>query len=87
MNHHPQPELAEVRRAYWGDSFNSAEVLIQRAKDRGELPEEIDARFLMEAAIGPILVRTIATDQPLDDQLAEQIVALLLFGVRGTKGP
>ncbi len=87
VGHYSQPELAEVRRVYWRDSFNSAEVLIQRAKDRGELPEEIDARFLMEAAIGPILVRTIATAQPLDDQLPEQIVALLLFGVKSTKRP
>jgi AcrR family transcriptional regulator len=87
VGHYRQPELAEVRRVYWRDSFNSAEVLIQRAKDRGELPEEIDARLLMEAAIGPILVRTIATAQPLDDQLPEQIVALLLFGVKSTKRP
>jgi AcrR family transcriptional regulator len=87
VGHYSQPELAEVRRIYWRDSFNRAKVLIQRAKDRGELPEEIDARFLMEAAIGPILVRTIATAQPLDDQLPEQIVALLLFGVKSTKRP
>lgn len=58
----------------------------QRAKDRGELPEEIDTHFLVEAAIGPILVRANATDQPLDDQLPERIVALLLLGVRNTKG-
>ncbi len=87
VGHNAQPELEAVRRAYWRDSFNRAEVIIQRAKDRGELPEEIDAHFLIEAAIGPILVRSNATDQPLDDQLPEQIVALLLFGARGTEGP
>lgn len=87
VGHYPQPELEEVRRAYWRDRFNRAEALIQRAKDRGELPEEIDAHFLIEAAIGPILVRANATDQPLDDQLPEQIVALLLFGAKSTKRP
>ncbi len=35
VGHYPQPELEEVRRAYWKDRFNRAEVLIQRAKDRG----------------------------------------------------
>ena len=87
VGHYPQPELAEVRQAYWRDRFKRAEALIQRAKDRGELPENIDAQFLVEAAIGPILVRANATGQPLDDRLPEQIVALLLFGVRGTKEP
>jgi AcrR family transcriptional regulator len=83
VGHNAQPELEEVRRAYWRDRFSRAEVLIQRAKDRGELPQEIDTHFLMEAAIGPILVRADATDRPLDDQLPEQIVALLLYGIRG----
>jgi AcrR family transcriptional regulator len=85
VGHYPQPELEEVRRAYWRDRFSRAEAIIQRAKDRGELPVEVDAHFLVEVAIGPILVRANATDQPLDDQLPEQIVALLLFGARSTK--
>jgi AcrR family transcriptional regulator len=87
VGHYPQPELEEVRRAYWRDRFKRAEALVQRAKERGELPEEVDAHFLIEAAIGPILVRANATDQPLDDQLPERIVALILHGVKGTKKP
>jgi AcrR family transcriptional regulator len=87
VGHYPQPELEEVRQAYWRDRFTRAEALVQRAKERGELPEEVDAHFLIEAAIGPILVRANATNQPLDDQLPERIVALLLYGVRSTKEP
>lgn len=86
VGHYPQPELAEVRLAYWRERFTRAEALIQRAKDRGELPAEVDAHFLVEAAIGPILVRANATDQRFDDQFPEQIVTLLLFGVGNTKG-
>ena len=77
-----QPELEEVRRAYWRDRFKRAEAIIQRAKDRGELPEDIDAHFLVEVAIGPIVVRANATDQPLDDQLPEQIVTLILSSIQ-----
>nr|MBA2677107.1 TetR/AcrR family transcriptional regulator C-terminal ligand-binding domain-containing protein [Ktedonobacteraceae bacterium] len=80
--HNTQPELEEVRRAYWRIEFSRAETIIQRAKDRGELPEEVDAQLLMEAAIGPILVRANATGQPLDDQLPERIVMLLFYGVK-----
>lgn len=87
VGHNSQPELEEVRRAYWRDRFSRAEVIIQRAKDRGELPKEVDAQFLIEMAIGPIVVRANATDQPLDDQLPERIVAFLLAGVRSTEGP
>ena len=86
VGHYPQPELEEVRQVYWRDRFTRAEVLIQRAKDRGELPEEVNAHLLVEAAIGPIVVRANATGQPLDEQLPEQIVELLLFGARSTKG-
>ncbi|GCF09555.1 TetR family transcriptional regulator [Dictyobacter arantiisoli] len=80
--HHTQPELEEVRRAYWRIEFSRADTIIRRAKDRGELPEEADAQFLMEAAIGPIMVRANATGQPLDDQLPERIVMLLFYGVK-----
>jgi AcrR family transcriptional regulator len=85
VGHNLQPELEEVRQVYWRDRFNRAEAIVQRAKVRGELPEEVDAQFLVEAAIGPILVRAAATDQPLDDQLSERIVALLLYGVKNEK--
>jgi hypothetical protein len=87
VGHYPQPALAEVRQAYWRDRFTRAEALIERAKDRGELPEEINAHFLVEAAIGPTLVRANATNQTFDDQFPEQVVALLLCGVRNTKEP
>lgn len=48
VGHYPQPELEEVRRAYWRDRFNRAEALIQRAKDRGELPEEMMRTFWLK---------------------------------------
>jgi AcrR family transcriptional regulator len=81
VGHHRQPELEEVRHAYWSDRLNRAAVIVQRAKKRGELSEEVDADFLVEAAIGPILARTQATHRPLDDHLPEQIVVLLLSGL------
>lgn len=87
VSHNAQPELEEVRHVYWRDRFSRAETLIQRAKDRGEIPQEVDAHFLVEIAIGPILVRANATDQPMDDQFPERIVAFLLSGIRKTEGP
>ncbi len=78
-----QPELEEVRLAYWRDRLSRAAAIVQRAQARGELSEEVDANFLVEAAIGPILARSLATNRPLDDRLPEQIVALLLFGLTG----
>lgn len=85
VGHHLQPELEEVRRAYWRDRFARAATIVQRAKARGELPEEVDAEFLVEAAIGPILVRANATDQPLDERLPERIARLLLYGLKNSQ--
>ncbi len=76
-----QPELEEVRLAYWSDRLSRAAAIVQRAQARGELSKEVDADFLVEAAIGPILARSQATNRPLDDHLPEQIVELLLYGL------
>ena len=81
VGHHSQPELEEVCHAYWSDRLSRTAAIVQRAKKRGELSEEVDADFLVEAAIGPILARTHVTHHPLDDHLPEQIVALLLSGL------
>jgi AcrR family transcriptional regulator len=83
IGHHSQPELEEVRHAYWSDRLLRAATIVQRARERGELSEEVDSDFLVEAAIGPILARTQATNRSLDDHLPEQIVALLLYGLAG----
>ncbi len=83
VGHNSQPELEEVRHAYWRDRLSRANAIVQRARARGELSEEVDADFLVEAAIGPLLARTQATNRPLDDHLPEQIVALLLYGLTG----
>ena len=83
VGHNSQPELEEVRHAYWNDRLSRASAIVQRAKARGELSEEVDSDFLVEAAIGPILARSQATNRPLDDHLPEQIVTLLLYGLAG----
>ncbi|HET8846911.1 MAG TPA: TetR/AcrR family transcriptional regulator [Ktedonobacteraceae bacterium] len=84
VGHNSQPELEEVRHAYWRDRLSRSAMIVQRARERGELSEEVDADFLVEAAIGPILARSQATDRPLDNHLPEQIVALLLYGLAGS---
>ena len=81
VGHNSQPELEDVRHAYWRDRRSRTNAIVTRARERGELSEEVDADFLVEAAIGPILARSLATDRPLDDHLPEQIVALLLYGL------
>ncbi len=81
VGHNRQPELEDVRHAYWSDRLNRAAIIVERAKARGELSEEVDADFLVEAAIGPILARSQATNRPLDEHLPEQIVTLLLYGL------
>ncbi|QBD76459.1 TetR/AcrR family transcriptional regulator [Ktedonosporobacter rubrisoli] len=84
VGHNSQPELEDVRHAYWRDRLSRANAIVQRAKERGELSEEVDAAFLVEAAIGPLLARSQVTDRPLDEHLPEQIVALLLYGLTGS---
>lgn len=72
------PELAEIRRAYWGDRLARTRLMVERAWARGELSPTIDPDLVIEAAMGPIFFRRQATGQPIAPDLPERIVNLLL---------
>ncbi len=79
--HHPL--LTSRRHFYWADRLEQFSILVERAKARGELPVQIEPHLLLETMIGPLYVRCLLTDEPLDETFPEQIVHLVLDGARG----
>jgi hypothetical protein len=73
--------LASARAQFWQSRFDLARVIVDRAKSRGELPDDIDPAMALELLIAPLHFRTLLTRQPVDEQLAGQIVDLLLKGI------
>ena len=73
--------LAATRAQFWRSRFDLARVIVDRAKSRGELPDDIDPAMALELLIAPLHFRTLLTRQPIDEQRAGQVVDLLLKGI------
>lgn len=74
--------LEDRRGPYWKDRLERGVVMVRRGVERGELAGDTDARLLMEAVSGPLFARVLVSDAPLDEELAERLVALVLDGAR-----
>jgi AcrR family transcriptional regulator len=73
--------LASARAQFWQSRFDLARVIVDRATSRGELLDDIDPAMALELLIAPLHFRTLLTRQPVDEQLAGQVVDLLLKGI------
>lgn len=67
---------------FWAERLALAGVIIERAKIRGELPDNIDANLVIETLIGPLYVRLLLTGEPIDASLADSVADLVAAGVK-----
>jgi AcrR family transcriptional regulator len=74
--------IAEARAKLVASRLEAMRVLIGRAVDRGELPVGTDARFALEMLVSPLHMRTFMTGEPLTETLPEQVVDMILDGLR-----
>lgn len=70
-----------LRDAFWSDRFQRARVIFDRAVERGEIADADAAALAYEALIGTLHFRILARRRPLDDDIAERLVDLILAGV------
>jgi AcrR family transcriptional regulator len=78
----PSPTFAQARSHYWQERFDLLTVIFERAIARGELPAELDPQLVLETVIGPIYLRLFFSGESLDQLVVEQVVDLVLDGVR-----
>ena len=72
--------MAPERQHYWSSRFEQFNLIVARAKARGELPPSTDEHLLLKTFIGPLYVQMFLLHQPLDETLPERIVDLVLGG-------
>ena len=72
----------EARQAFWAGRINALRPVIERGISRGELRSDTDAGLLLETLIAPLHGRLLLTGEPIDTQLGERIVDLVLDGAR-----
>jgi AcrR family transcriptional regulator len=70
-----------LRDAFWADRFKRAQVLFDRAAERGEIEDAAIAPLAYEPLIATLHFRLLARRRPLDDDIAERLVDLVLDGV------
>jgi AcrR family transcriptional regulator len=65
------------RKAFLGYRRDALAVLLDRARARGDLPPSVSPGTVADVVFGVIWYRILATRQPFDDQLTEELVSLL----------
>ena len=75
--------LAAGRAQFWRSRLDLASAMIARAKDRGEVPTDLDTATALELLIAPLHFRVLLTRQPIDEHDIAQLVDALLTGLVG----
>ncbi len=75
--------LVAGRARFWKSRFDLANTMIARAKERGEVPTDLDAALALELVVAPLHFRALLTRQPIDAQRIAQLVDALLTGLAG----
>ncbi|MFE7223548.1 TetR/AcrR family transcriptional regulator [Nocardioides sp. NPDC057577] len=57
----------DARQSFWAERMHRSSVIIERAIRRGELPDDADARSILEHAASPIYFRLLITGEPVTD--------------------
>lgn len=60
------PDVATARRRFWNERFELTASVVHRAVERGELPEGVLPREVLETLSAPLYFRLLVVDQPLE---------------------
>lgn len=72
--------LAAGMHSFWAERLALSALIVDRAVERGELPRSSDANLIIETLIGPLWVRLLLTGEPITDELAHSVAALVAAG-------
>jgi AcrR family transcriptional regulator len=78
-------ENQQARQAFWAGRLNALRPVVERGIARGELRPDTDPGLLLETLIAPLHGRLLLTGEPVDEQLGERIVDLVLDGARPSR--
>lgn len=80
-------ELAEaVRGEFLVARREALKTVIERGVVRGDLDADLDVELALDVLGGPLFYRLLVTGGPIDEQLAEGVVDLILEGFGTTEG-
>ncbi|GII58241.1 TetR family transcriptional regulator [Planotetraspora thailandica] len=72
------PEFGDrFRSVFLRHRRNALGTVLERARERGELPPGLSPGTITDIVFGTLWYRLLATHEPLDDRLVEELVAML----------
>jgi AcrR family transcriptional regulator len=77
-------EAASVRHSFWRERFDRARVRLDRARRGGEIARDADVPLLVESLVSPIFFRALVSGEPVDDDVVQSHVRLVLSTARTT---
>jgi AcrR family transcriptional regulator len=75
-------ENQPAQQEFWAGRLDALCPIVERGIGRGELRPDTDPRLLLETLIAPLHGRLLLTGEPVDEELGERIVDLVLNGAR-----
>ncbi|MGC5027543.1 TetR/AcrR family transcriptional regulator [Tsukamurella sp. DT100] len=81
------PEVDAARISFWDARFASTAPVIERAITRGEIPDRVLSRDLLESVAAPVYFRVLVGGEPPDDAFVTRCVddALALLTSRASR--
>jgi AcrR family transcriptional regulator len=76
------PDVDRICRSLRDGMLEQRSIIIERAKARGELPHDVDARLLLDAIFVPVMTRVLRFHEEVDTKTAEAFVDLVLAGAK-----
>ena len=73
----PDLPRVEIRRAVWRARAGSLRIVVERARQRGELRDGVDAPTVLELLFAPIKMRALFTGEPVDDDYCRTVSELV----------
>jgi AcrR family transcriptional regulator len=75
-----EPAIAAAASRYWRARFDLVGQVVLRGIERGELPADVSSDLIIEVLIGPLYLRALVTQEPLDREFVRRCVGLVLAG-------
>jgi AcrR family transcriptional regulator len=77
-----EPAIAAAARLYWRTRFDLVAQVVNRGIERGELPAGSPPDMIIEALIGPLYLRALVTQEPLDEEFVRRCAGSALAVTR-----
>jgi AcrR family transcriptional regulator len=81
------PDTRRARDHYWTSRYERSRQMVTRAVERGELPDTVEPRLIIEMLVSPVHFRVVLTREPIDARMPALLVDALLHGIAGGTKP